>query len=101
MKKFVNSKFSREEVKHIQLLKDAEMFMEKSKHPKKVDDEIKEKIEESGLTKDIMEVGKKEDKEGDMPSKKLRAIVLLQRLIKGRNEQNKMYEGREKRRDLI
>jgi len=60
--------------------------MEKSKQPKKIDEEIKEKQEETNNTKDILEV--KQD--SSINNKKLKSIVLLQRLIKGRNEQNKM-----------
>ena len=33
--------------------------------------------------------------------KKRKAIILLQRLLRGRAEQNKMFEGKEKRLDLI
>lgn len=33
--------------------------------------------------------------------KKKRAVILLQRLLRGRAEQNKMFEGKEKRLDLI
>ena len=33
--------------------------------------------------------------------KKRRAIILLQRLLRGRAEQNMMFEGKEKRLDLI
>ena len=33
--------------------------------------------------------------------KKRRAIILLQRLLRGRSEQNNMFEGKEKRLDLI
>ena len=33
--------------------------------------------------------------------KKKRAIILLQRLLRGRSEQNNMFEGKEKRLDLI
>ena len=33
--------------------------------------------------------------------RKKRAIILLQRLLRGRAEQNKMFEGKEKRLDLI
>jgi flagellar hook-length control protein FliK len=47
-------------------------------------------------------------KERDMPpqellsrDKKRRAIILLQRLLRGRSEQNNMFEGKEKRLDLI
>jgi len=33
--------------------------------------------------------------------KKKRAVILLQRLLRGRTEQNTMFEGKEKRLDLI
>lgn len=33
--------------------------------------------------------------------KRKRAVILLQRLLRGRAEQNKMFEGKEKRLDLI
>ena len=36
-----------------------------------------------------------------MKDKKNRAIILLQRLLRGRAEQNMMFEGKEKRLDLI
>lgn len=36
-----------------------------------------------------------------MKDKKMRAIILLQRLLRGRAEQNMMFEGKEKRLDLI
>mmetsp|Transcript_17381 Transcript_17381/g.38289 ORF Transcript_17381/g.38289 Transcript_17381/m.38289 type:complete len:141 (-) Transcript_17381:758-1180(-) len=97
LRKHVNKTFTREERRHLQMLKDAENFLEKSKLPKRTDDDIKDKIEENSLSKDI--IISKQDY--SIEPEKLRAIVLLQRLIKGRNEQNKMYEGREKRRDLI
>lgn len=49
------------------------------------------------------------DKDKDQPTveelkrkdKKQKAIVLLQRLLRGRAEQNRMFEGKEKRLDLI
>jgi len=37
----------------------------------------------------------------EMEDKKRRAIILLQRLIRGRAQQNMMFEGKEKRLDLI
>lgn len=58
---------------------------------------MKDKIEDNSLGKELNII--KHDTNID--NEKLRSIVLLQRLIKGRNEQNKMYEGREKRKDLI
>ena len=36
-----------------------------------------------------------------MKDKKMRASILLQRLLRGRAEQNMMFEGKEKRLDLI
>lgn len=97
MKKHVNKAFTREERRHLQMLKDADYFLEKSKQPKHSDDDLKDKVEEAAISKDIL-VSRQDS---TIEPEKLRAIVLLQRLIKGRNEQNKMYEGREKRRDLI
>ena len=46
------------------------------------------------------ELAKNED-EWELKDKKNRAIVLLQRLLRGRAEQNMMFEGKEKRLDLI
>jgi len=39
--------------------------------------------------------------EQDEKDKRKRAIILLQRLLRGRAEQNMMFEGKEKRLDLI
>lgn len=49
--------------------------------------------EERLLSKDKYEWAKKD--------KKSRAVILLQRLLRGRAEQNMMFEGKEKRLDLI
>lgn len=68
------------------MLKDADYFLEKSKPIKGADEEIKEKMEETIISKDLIVI--KEDTAIDQERE--RAIVLLQRLIKGRNEQNKM-----------
>ena len=43
----------------------------------------------------------KDDYEFAKRDKKQRAIILLQRLLRGRAEQNMMFEGKEKRLDLI
>lgn len=43
----------------------------------------------------------KDDVLWERHDKKLRAIILLQRLLRGRAEQNMMFEGKEKRLDLI
>ena len=37
----------------------------------------------------------------ELRDKKVRAVILLQRLLRGRAEQNMMFEGKEKRLDLI
>ena len=37
----------------------------------------------------------------ELRDKKIRAVILLQRLLRGRAEQNMMFEGKEKRLDLI
>lgn len=71
--------------------------MEKGRQPKRSEEDVKENIMETGQGKEHL-VAKQDT---SIDSEKLRAIALLQRLVKGRNEQNKMYEGREKRRDLI
>lgn len=39
--------------------------------------------------------------EWERRDKKKRAVILLQRLLRGRAEQNMMFEGKEKRLDLI
>ena len=43
----------------------------------------------------------KDEYEWEKRDKKMRAIILLQRLLRGRAEQNMMFEGKEKRLDLI
>ena len=43
----------------------------------------------------------KDEYEWEKRDKKNRAIILLQRLLRGRAEQNMMFEGKEKRLDLI
>lgn len=41
------------------------------------------------------------DQNDNEKDKQFRAIILLQRLIRGRAKQNMMFEGKEKRLDLI
>ena len=41
------------------------------------------------------------DQNDNEKDKQMRAIILLQRLIRGRAKQNMMFEGKEKRLDLI
>jgi len=41
------------------------------------------------------------DQSENEKDKRLRAVILLQRLIRGRAIQNMMFEGKEKRLDLI
>lgn len=89
LKKYVDTMFSREEKKNLNMLKEAEKYLEKSKNlPKNDEEDNKEKNEDITGSKDMI-VSRDENKDSKEPEK-LRAIVLLQRLIKGRNEQNKM-----------
>ena len=43
----------------------------------------------------------KDNEQWEKRDKKARAIILLKRLLRGRAEQNMMFEGKEKRLDLI
>ena len=52
--------------------------------------------------KDVYKVDRAINKESwEECDKKRRAIILLQRLLRGRAEQNMMFEGKKKRLDLI
>jgi len=44
---------------------------------------------------------KKMEVDGENADRRLKAIILLQRLMRGRAHQNMMFEGKEKRLDLI
>jgi len=76
------------------MLKDAEKFHENNKLQKNdQEEESRDKAEETGVNKDPIVVKHQESNDDPNNPKDpewIRAVVLLQRLIKGRNEQNKM-----------
>lgn len=86
LKILVDKTFSRVDRKTRDILLEADRYLDKSKNPKKSEEDVKETNIESGQGKEHL-VAKQDT---SIDSEKLRAIALLQRLVKGRNEQNKM-----------
>jgi hypothetical protein len=86
LKILVDKTFSRVDRKTRNILLEADRYLDKSKNPKKSEEDVKETNIESGQGKEHL-VAKQDT---SIDSEKLRAIALLQRLVKGRNEQNKM-----------
>lgn len=82
----VDKTFSRNDRKTRNILKEADKYLEKGRQPKRSEEDIKDNIVETGQGKEHL-VAKQDT---SIDSEKLRAIALLQRLVKGRNEQNKM-----------
>merc|ERR1712166_1487318 len=79
---------SRKEREHLGALGKAQVFIDEKQERKKEQD--------NGHV-----ANRKELKPWLEDDKKRRAIILLQRLIRGRAMQNMMFEGKEKRLDLI
>ena len=108
-----NSQLSRSEVSHMQQLKKAQasisaQLKEKDKSANVVEggnvmDNIKMRpstpVYTEGFKRD--DDNNKDQKYYQEKDKKRRAVILLQRLIRGRAIQNFMFEGKEKRLDLI
>lgn len=86
LKILVDKTFSRVDRKTRNILLEADRYLDKSKNPKKSEEDVKETNIESGQGKEHL-VAKQDT---SIDAEKLRAIALLQRLVKGRNEQNKM-----------
>lgn len=96
---FTQMQFNKGEKMHIKALDDAFNSIEKGE--KKKEDEIKRQIE-----KKIQDDKNKELKKEKVETKQVdvsivEEIILLQRLLKGRKEQNLMYQGKFKRTELI
>lgn len=94
---------TRKDVQHKAALEKAQEFIDalnEQKADKKKDDAKNNPfadIKPRNYTPDYMPASRKKHHEDE----KTRAIILLQRLIRGRAEQNMMFEGKEKRLDLI
>ena len=102
-------KLSRKEVEHRDALQRAQDYINTTQERKNEDNKGKKNVDE-GLEMrpgtpvyNKSKADQKDHKEGDpvAEDKKRRAIILLQRLIRGRAMQNMMFEGKEKRLDLI
>ena len=59
------------------------------------------KIQVRPKTPQYRDIVRMDDARYEREDKKKRAIILLQRLLRGRAKQNMMFEGKEKRLDLI
>jgi len=85
---------TREERRHKQMLEDADKFLNKTKNQSKNNEEDpRDKADEPGINIEKHVIRHHEDNDDPQHPKDpewIRAVVLLQRLIKGRNEQNKM-----------
>ena len=112
----VNQKFkktlSRQEVVHLQHLQKAQasitekLELQMKQEQKELNDDHITTIKVRPPTPEYKDFGKghKRINEADFlinEDKKRRAVILLQRLIRGRATQNMMFEGKEKRLDLI
>lgn len=65
------------------------------------EDNLLSKVKVRPKTPPYKEINRYEKDDLDSMDKRQRAIVLLQRLLRGRAKQNMMFEGKEKRLDLI
>ena len=104
---------SRKDRDHQGALEKAHKFIESAFEQQRAEQAANEKNEEGVVTlrahtpvydkaqKEKERETAKDDVLWEMHDKKLRAIILLQRLLRGRAEQNMMFEGKEKRLDLI
>ena len=106
LKKVFNKNLSRKEKEHMQALGKAQVFIDIKQERKK--DAIgggpadTEDLEMRPITPEHkLHGGRKDLKPWLEEDKKRRAIILFQRLIRGRAMQNMMFEGKEKRLDLI
>jgi hypothetical protein len=101
---------TRKEHAHLIALKKAqstiEIAIEKQegdKDQKEDDDNILAKVKVRPKTPPYKEISNRFEQSDDFEhaDKKYRAIIMLQRLLRGRAHQNMMFEGKEKRLDLI
>ena len=101
---------TRKEHAHLVALKKAqstiEIAIEKQegdKDQKEDDDNILAKVKVRPKTPPYKEISNRFEQadEFEQADKKYRAIIMLQRLLRGRAHQNMMFEGKEKRLDLI
>eukprot|EP00347_Sterkiella_histriomuscorum_P002227 403368982 len=105
--KFIKSQ-SRKEVAHKAALKKAQATIDDAIDQQEIKDQKDDKDSilknvkvrpPTPIAKEFIRSDNKEQHEQN--DKKQRAIVLLQRLLRGRARQNMMFEGKEKRLDLI
>jgi len=109
LKKVFNKNLSRKEREHLGALGKAQVFIDEKQERKKEQDNGKKATDEGLEMRPSTPVhpinghvaNRKELKPWLEDDKKRRAIILLQRLIRGRAMQNMMFEGKEKRLDLI
>jgi len=109
LKKVFNKNLSRKEREHLGALGKAQVFIDEKQERKKEQDNGKKPTDEGLEMRPSTPVhpinghvaNRQELKPWLEADKKRRAIILLQRLIRGRAMQNMMFEGKEKRLDLI
>lgn len=99
---------TRKEIQHIAALKKAQATIDVAIEQQEVKDQKEDKDNllknvkvrpPTPVAKDFQRTENKDQhKAGD---KRQRAVILLQRLLRGRAKQNMMFEGKEKRLDLI
>ena len=107
--KFIFKKgLTRKEHAHIAALKkaqatiDVQIEKQEAKDQNEDDGNLISKVKVRPNTPDAREISERKDpKAFDTYDKRQRAIILLQRLLRGRAKQNMMFEGKEKRLDLI
>lgn len=94
---------TRKDVQHKAALEKAQEFIDalnEQKNDKKKDD-LKNNPLAGVVVRSNTPEHKASARKKNFEDEKTRAIILLQRLIRGRAEQNMMFEGKEKRLDLI
>lgn len=98
-------KLTRKEVEHMAALNRAQLFIETVQDKKNDADKIKKEDIMGDLKMrpptPVHQPNNRKESGHEADDKRRRAIILLQRLIRGRAMQNMMFEGKEKRLDLI
>lgn len=98
-------KLTRKEVEHMAALNRAQLFIETVQDKKNDADKTKKEDIMGDLKMrpptPVHQPNNRKESGHEADDKRRRAIILLQRLIRGRAMQNMMFEGKEKRLDLI
>ena len=103
IKAVFNKKLTRNQRQHQAALKKLQIGIDKETHEEKDEEEIKKDTENKKfLRPDTPSIPNRKKMDVAIENYELyKAALLIQRLLRGRAEQNMMFEGKEKRLDLI